>query len=273
MDHPGAGMSLITTSREELLDRTEVAFTRFRELVADVPADIRVGDGTWLTSDVARHVVTVFRRYTERPWRSREGLSATVPEVTALNHADVEALATLPRADLLDALDTEWEKYRALDITVDNTFPFHFGATIDGAGALGNMLAELLIHGYDTATAAHRSWPIEDRDALLVLNAAFQIAPFLVNPERTARVRSVVEFRIGAGHPQVITIDRAHARIEDAAAVGGRRDAIVAGPAAVVLLNLYPRIGRVAATRRGVRLRGGRRPWVLVQFPNWFLVP
>ena len=56
MDHPGAGMSLITTSREELLDRTEVAFTRFRELVADVPADIRVGDGTWLTSDVAGHV-------------------------------------------------------------------------------------------------------------------------------------------------------------------------------------------------------------------------
>ncbi|WP_172652849.1 maleylpyruvate isomerase N-terminal domain-containing protein [Rhodococcus opacus] len=264
-------MSLTTTSRAEL--RSDESFTRFCELVADVPPDIRVGDRSWSVGDVTRHMLSVVRRYTIRDLNSRDGLSPTVRDVTELNSADVEALEHLSHADLLDALHTEWSKYLALDVIMEDKVPFHFGATIDGFGALGNMLAELLIHGYDVATAAKRIWPIEDRDALLALNGVLQIAPVLADPVRTARVRAEIEFRIGDGRPQVVTIDRARCRIADATSTDGRRDVIVGGPPEPVLLNLYQRIGLLAAIRRGVRLHGGRRPWLIVQFKHWFLMP
>ncbi|MFC7448971.1 hypothetical protein [Rhodococcus daqingensis] len=263
-------MSLTRTTREELADRCGVAFSRFLDLSSATPADIRVGDGAWSAADVATHVLTVFRRYNDRDLTSRQGLSSSVAGLHEQNDAELRALAAVSHGQVLEELRTEWGRFALQDMDMDGVYPFHCGGTIDGYGGWGNMLGELLIHGYDIAMAAGRPWPLDDRDAVLILNGVFQVAPGFVDPARTAGVVARVEFRVPGGDPQVLAIDHGRCGVEEARRAGVRPDVVIGGPAPGLLLSLYQRIGVLAAARRGVLIRGGRRPWLALRLTQWF---
>jgi hypothetical protein len=50
-------------------------------------------------------------------------------------------------------------------------------------------------------------------------------------------------------------------------------DAVLRTPAATQLLTMYGRIGVGTATRRGMRVIGGRRPWRALRLPSMFERP
>ena len=126
------------------------------------------------------------------------------------------------------------------------------------------------MHGHDVARAAGRRWPIEARDALLVLNANLQVAAGVVSAAATREMTATFEFRVKGGRPHTLVIDRGAASMVESAQVAGRPDVIVAGPPAPFLLNLYGRLSAPRAALRGVGIRGGRRPWLGLRLASVF---
>lgn len=266
-------MTLVTTTAEELTSRATIAFDRFIALVAETPSTTPVGDGTWTSLDVAGHVLTVLRRYTSRDVTSSAGLSPTMAAVDAQNQAELDALGDLSVHEVLEELAVEHAELQSRRVDLNATFPFHFGQRIDGAGGRGNAIGELLVHGYDIARSVGRPWPIESRDALLVLNALLQVAPGVVDPAATRDMRALIEFRVKGGRPQTLIIDRGTASIIDSSRVDGRPDVVLGGPPVPVLLNLHGRLTAGRAAFRGVLVRGGRRPWLGLQMAKIFESP
>lgn len=263
-------MTLTTTSLAELQQRQELAMRRFVEIVAEVPPDTPVNDGTWTVRQVAAHVLTVTRRYTQRDIAVASGLSATFADLHAQNQTDVDAIGDRSTAELIEDLETEQQHLLALQLDPDATYPFHFDQRIDGLGGWGNLIGELLVHGYDVARAGGRPWTIEPRDAVLVLNGVFQVAPGALNRAAVRDLTAAFEFRVAGERPQTLLIDRGTARIVDSAGAPGRPDVVLGGPPVPVLLNLYGRLGAVRAGFRGVRIRGGRRPWLGLRLASLF---
>lgn len=262
-------MSLVTTSREELVERYEDAFRRFVELVHEVPPDTPLPKSEWTAGEVAVHVLSVYHRYNHRDFRSHEGLSPSVSALNQQNDRELEALQGLSRLDVTDRLKQESDAFLAQGLPVEDVYPFHLSQEIDGYGAYGNLLAELLVHGYDVAKAAGHPWPISNRDSLLILNALVQISAGAIDTVATSSVDAIIELRPRGGNPQRLRISHGSASVGDASTIPGRADVILGGPATPMMFNLFGRFGLVASAVRGVGVRGGRRPWLALRIEGW----
>lgn len=265
-------MGYITTDRDELLGRATAALERFAALAAEVHPQTRANGSDWTAQQVVAHVLSVMHRYTDRDLNSWVGLSATPGEVNEQNAKELAAYENLTMAELLPALrqqtETIIELYRMIDLNA--SYRFHFRRYIDGYGAAGNLIGELLVHGHDIARGAGRPWVIDDRDAQLVLNGALQVADGVLDPAAIAGRTLSVVWRIGDGSTMLNLVDGKGGFIEPADGPA-RPDVVIAGPPAVTLLSLYGRIGPFAAARRGLFVRGGRRPWRAAAINKLFL--
>ncbi|MEZ0577131.1 maleylpyruvate isomerase family mycothiol-dependent enzyme [Nocardioides sp. MH1] len=265
-------MTYITTDRDELLHRLAEAGQRFTRLAGSVPPDTRARASDWTARDVVAHVLTVVRRYTTRDLDSWDGLSSTPAEVNEQNAAELAALVDVGMDDLVAELRKELETLTAIyrEVDLDASYRFHFRTEIDGYGGLGNMIGELLVHGYDIARGAGRPWPIDDRDAQLVLNGILQVADGVLDPLATAGLDLSVLWRIGEARA-MLHLEHGRGGFIDPADGPARPDVVIGGPPAATLLSLYGRIGTFEAARRGVLVRGGRRPWRALGIDRLFL--
>lgn len=266
-------MNLIDTSVEELKEREQVAFRRFLAVVTETPSATPVADGAWNAGQVAAHVLTVFRRYNHRDLTSPTGLSKNMADLDAQNQAELDAVSGLTHAEVVDELTSEQKLLENLELDPATTYPFHFGQTIDVFGGWGNAIGELLVHGHDVARATGRRWPIAPRDALLVMNANFQVAAGAVSPEAAQDMSATFEFRVRGGRPQTLAIERGDVAMLPSSLVPGRPDVVLAGPPVPFLLNLYGRLSTPGAALRGVGIRGGRRPWLGLRLARVFETP
>lgn len=255
-------MDYITTDRDELIARATVAFERFARLAAAVHPQTPARGSEWTARQVVAHVLTVMHRYTDRDLDTWDGLSATPGEVNEQNAKELAAYEHLAMADLLTSLRQQFDLVIAVysQLDLDASYRFHFRRHIDGYGAAGNLIGELLVHGHDIARGAGRAWPIEDRDAQLVLNGVLQIADGALDPAAIQDVDLSVLWRIGETGA-MLQLERGKGGFIDPADGPAKPDVVIAGPPAAVLLSLYGRIGTLEAVRRGVFVRGGRRPW------------
>ncbi|GAC1611449.1 MAG: hypothetical protein NVS3B26_24440 [Mycobacteriales bacterium] len=263
-------LSIATTTVKELEDRTEQAFAQFTNLLHTVGPDARLTQGSWTSWDVAAHLLTVLTRYTRRDFTVRDGLAATAEALTTDNARELRALGDVGMAELLRRLDSEFDAYRKVALPLEQMFPFHGMQQIDGAGARSNVLGELLIHGYDLAVSTGRAWPLQQRDLLLVLNGALQVAGAWLKPEKADGLRLDVALHVRGGHPQVLHIADGTGVVRDLLP-SDRPDSVIKSPAVPLALLLYGRLTLPAAIRRGVLIAGGRRPWTGLRVPNLFL--
>jgi hypothetical protein len=74
---------------------------------------------------------------------------------------------------------------------------------LDLAGVTGAELGEVLVHGYDIATAMQRPWPLPADDARLALCAALRLTSAYVNPEAARGHTGGYDLRIRGG-PRVV---------------------------------------------------------------------
>lgn len=136
---------------------------------------------------------------------------------------------------------------------------------IDTAAGLSNLLAEFLVHGWDVASAAGRRWPIEERDAALILNGVMQLVPAYARGDATDSLRVVL--RVPDAARWLLDFDGGRCESRPARA-GEKADVVVRAPARTLMLALYSRLSLTASMRGGLLVAGGRRPWLVTRLPR-----
>jgi len=264
---------LVFTTGDELWDRIHQAHRRFAALLSVTPHKTQIRGSDWTAGEVAGHLLTVLRRYTQRDLTSSEGLSPDGSGLRDQNAVELEELGAYSVAEILDQVwqelaDVEKKLPRTMDL--HQKFPFHGGQEIDAAGALGSLIGEFLVHGRDVARARGKQWKIGSRNAALALTVGMQVCPGYVSEDAPGNLK--VEIRTPETNPWIIDVvdGQATSRL---AVRGEAVDVRLYGRAQPLLLNLYGRIGLAQATALGTVITGGRRPWRVSRLPSTFLAP
>jgi uncharacterized protein (TIGR03083 family) len=180
-------MQATTTYLDRVRPAIEEVGERFATLVSAAPdPSLRIRHSDWTVSEATAHVVTVAPRYADGP----EGRGTWVQDPKALpelNQGQIRALGTHSLAELaaqlrhdLAALEDQVAGYGS----APPSFRFHGGELVPADVALGILLGELVVHGWDIAQAVHQPWPIDPGHVALILEGLVPIVPGWVDPQR-----------------------------------------------------------------------------------------
>ncbi|WP_240437823.1 maleylpyruvate isomerase N-terminal domain-containing protein [Sciscionella marina] len=234
---------------------------RFTELAVSAPDEDAVVAATpaWSVTDVLGHVAMEPSRYRDLAlgrgeWPSR------VADLPAFNAEQVRTLPTRDRADLAGILLADTDALLATIAEFGDRPPlmnFDGDQRVRADLALGTLLGEFVVHGYDIARSLGKPWPIEPSHVPIIMAGLHQILPgWAKSPAHTAsyalRLRGLASytyvFRDGE-----LTVDPAEP---------GRIDVRLSlEPVTALLLN-YGRIGPVKPALTGKALVWGRKPWL-----------
>ena len=262
---------LVDTSRDELRERIGQARERFDRLVRTADPLARPPGMKWTVQQVVAHVLTVARRY-QGMAHGRDYPHAAYPrELDVINQTELEAaMAPIPElADQLRALAAEMDSYFDAVTNEPPTIPFPAGAIIDGITAQTNWLGELLLHGQDVARAVKTPWELPERDMLLVARGLMQIGPAYLRAATSPDTDVCVAYQLSGARPYLAHIRHGTAEIRVRRS-DDRPDAVLQLPASTLTQLFYQRIGLFSAVLRGLRVRGGRRPWVALKLMSYF---
>lgn len=161
-----------------------------------------------------------------------------------------------------------------VDATVDrpgdDPVTFQAGLPHTLFGLVGIFLGELVLHGYDMASALGRPWPIDAGDAALVLAAYTPVFGLQVDQQRTKGLTAAVGIELrGAGEMTARFTDGAFG-IEPA---GGPVDATLSADPVAFLMVGSGRLSRYEAVALGAMTVGGNRPDLAFDFPTLFIYP
>jgi uncharacterized protein (TIGR03083 family) len=261
------------------LDRVRPAITqmgeRFADLVTAAPdPDRKVPHSPdWTIQEATAHVVTVAVRYADGPERRSTWVDdpQALPE---LNQAQIQALGTRDTAELADqlrhdlaALCHQIESYG----TAPPSFRFHGGELVPADVALGILLGELVVHGWDIAQALQRPWPIDPGHVALILEGLVPIVPGWVDPERARGFTATykVQLRGQATHIFSFQDGRLQVNPDQEPPI----DAHISADPAALLLVLYRRQSQWGHIALGRLLAWGRKPWLALTFVGRFHQP
>jgi uncharacterized protein (TIGR03083 family) len=208
---------------------------RFVELVSELDEEELarpVPDLDWTVIDVVAHVATVWRRYTVDPARA-----ATWHDVAVANAADIVAIGhdTEP---LLEEIMTHTSLMAMAPATLepDALRPFHAGQSLTLAGAWGNAVNELLVHGDDVARATGRTWRVEAADLEPFWRYTTSVMPgFMTARGRAAHDRWTLDLGFASG-PVRLRFDGGALHVDEPGE--WRPDHVVSGDAALVTLAM-----------------------------------
>ncbi|HVD14059.1 MAG TPA: maleylpyruvate isomerase family mycothiol-dependent enzyme [Actinomycetota bacterium] len=261
------------------LDRVRPAITqvgeRFAALVTAAPDPQRKVPHSpdWTIQEAAAHVVTVAPRYADGP--ERRGTWVTDPQaLPELNQAQIQALGTHSTAELADrlrldlaALCDQIEGYG----TAPPSFRFHGGELVPADVALGILLGELVVHGWDIAQAVRQPWPIDPGHVALILDGLAPIVPGWVDPERARGFTATFKVRLRGQATYTFAFQDGCLQVNP----GGERpvDTHISADPAALLLVLYRRQSQWKHIAAGRLLAWGRKPWLALTFVGRFHQP
>jgi uncharacterized damage-inducible protein DinB len=266
-------IGLVDTNRGELRERIALARGRFDRLVRTADPDARVPRSEWTVQQTVAHVLTVAHRY-QGIARGTDYHRAGHPrELDAINQGELEAvMAPIPElADQLQDLAPEMDAYFDTHSDDEPTIPFHH-AVGGGLAWQTNWLGELLFHGHDVARAVKTRWELPEREMALVLRGALQLAAAWLRRDIGAATDLCVAFEVHGARPYLIHVHDSRAEIRERRAED-RPDAVLKCSASVFAQLLYQRTGPLLATLRGLRIVGGRRPWLALRLQSYFERP
>lgn len=263
----------VYTDGAELWDRLHQAHRRFAALASVTPAKHQIQGSTWTAGEVAAHLLTVLRRYTQRDLSNAEGLSRDAAGLTTLNRVQLAEFKDLSVGEVVDLMwqelaDLEQRVPRSTDL--HQTYPFHGGERVDVAGLLGILIGEFLVHGRDVARSRGKSWEIGSRNAALALNGMVQAAPGFVSPYASGDVK--MEIRTPQSNPWIL--DLSDGNLDSRLA--RRRESVdvkIFVRSEPLLLLQLGRIGLLRMSGLGSAVVGGRRPWRITRLGSSFETP
>jgi uncharacterized protein (TIGR03083 family) len=265
---------IVDTSRDELRERIALAGQRFDRLIRAADPLAKPPGRDWTVQQIAAHVLTLGHRYRQLARGVDYSYAADARSIADINQAELVA-AMAPVSELADELRTVSEELDSFfDATSDDrpTIPFHAFGFMSGITAQTNWLGELLLHGEDIAKAAGAQWQLSERDMLLILRGAREMTPLYLRPGVSADTDICVAFEIRGARRYLIHIHRGTAQMRERRP-DDRPDAVLRVPASTLTQLLYQRIGPLTAVRRGLRIVGGRRPWMALKLVSYFERP
>lgn len=261
----------MTTGSSHLAEgRTAIAaitpsFVRLvRESAHDGPAI-----GHWGTGEVACHVSHVIAADTA-------ALAGESPPPSELTPAAVAVLTDAMLADdperdvgvLADRIDAQLADFLAVsDAPASEQVTWLGGIQLPASAVACHLLEELLVHGFDLATATNGEWTIAPEHAVLALagaagpivNAAGPMA--FVDPARAQGFRARFDVRVRGYQRLTFVFDDGMTIVDDD--TSGPVDAHLSADPVSMLLLMLGRISTGRALRSGKVRAWGRRPWRL----------
>ncbi len=267
-------MATATAYLDRVLPAIDRLGERFAALVTSAPDPAApIPDSAWTVRDATAHVVSVARRYIDGP----EGRGTWVPDprdLAALNDTQIEALGDLDMGELaarlrrdLTALAAQLRAYG----TAPPSFRFHGGEPVAADVALGILLGELVVHGWDIARAVARPWPIDPGDVELILDGVEPILPGWVDHEHAGDLTAIFEVRLRGGSTRRWSFR--NGRLDTTSPSTDRPDVHISADPAALLLVFYRRESQWSHIARGRMLAWGRRPWLAFTLATRFHTP
>jgi uncharacterized protein (TIGR03083 family) len=227
----------------------------------------------WTIKDVTAHVTSVVPRFSLGPQGAGEW-AQTPGELPELNQRQGQALADLSvdqlvqtqRSDLKSLLD----QIRGYG-DAPPVFGFHGGASVGADIALGILLGEFVVHGWDIARATSRPWPIRPRHAELILRGVDPVLPGFVNRSAAGVLTATFRFKMRGQGTHVYSF--VNGRLDVNPGTGRKIDAHISAEPVAALLVLYQRESQWKHIAMGRMLAWGRKPWLALTLVNRFYPP
>ena len=234
---------------------------RFSNLLRTSPDGTRkVPHLTWTVGETGAHVLVSTRLYPDM-------LAGVSTGWASLRDGDAEnarLLAEIPEREpreIADAMDIAAPTLReAFAGYSEDLATWHAGLRIPPAAMVGMLVGDMLVHGWDIATAIEGTWIIDPPDACLSFAAVMPVIAQFVD-DRAAKGFSAtygIQFRRGPA----FTLAFADGSLTATEGRPSRADCRMSVDPVAYLLTSYGRIPVWRPAVRGQLVTYGRRPWI-----------
>ncbi|WP_439032127.1 maleylpyruvate isomerase family mycothiol-dependent enzyme [Gordonia terrae] len=261
-------------SRFDYIDAALATGERFVELVNGVDdPETRLADTPgWTLTDCVGHVALAPSRFLDLARGEGEWCcnAVDVPDFNAKQIAnlptrDIDAL-TSRLTDDLEALADEVSHFQA------QVPKMHFDGDriIRADAALGLLIGEFVVHGYDIARALGARWWVEPEVVLMVIRARQHVLPSWVDPVTAAGHHGTYDIRLrGCGERHVYEFTNGDLVIDPPQP--RRPDVHISVDPATALLAGYGRLSPAWVGITGKAVAWGARPWLAARLAQKFL--
>jgi uncharacterized protein (TIGR03083 family) len=251
------------------------ATARLADLIRPLPRlEQPVPNSEWTARQTVAHLVTGLDLYTE----IATGTPSPIAVLDAAAYAEdarrrISDVAEADPSKLAYLLDDAADRFlsAATGQAGDTLVTWHGGMQLDLAALVGVMAGEVVLHGYDTARAAGRPWPLLADEVAVVLGAYSPLTGLTVDVVRTRGLTAAVGVDLRGLASFVARFDDGQFCVE--ATAERPVDATLCADPAAFLLVTAGRMERWPAFALGLYEADGPRPELAVGFNDFFVFP
>jgi hypothetical protein len=234
---------------------------RFSALLRTAPDGTRrVPHLNWTVGETGAHVLCSLRRYPEM----LAGASTGWAGLSDSEAENARLLAEIPEREpkeIADAIDVAALMFReAFASYLEDDATWHAGLRIPPASMVGILVGDMLIHGWDIATAIERPWLIDAPDASLAFAATILVGPHFVDAEAARGFSATYGIRLRRGPSFTLTFTDGRLTVTEGQPP--HADCRMSVDPVAYLLTAYGRVPVWRPALRGQLVPYGRRPWL-----------
>ena len=225
------------------------------------PSDRPIPHLEWTISQCVAHMLISNWMYADQV--VGPGVSMSIEQTGELNTWSVSLLSGLDPSALAGEMARSNAHFMAVASSLphDATFTWWSGAEARVDVAIGLLVGERIVHGWDIARALGRPWTIHPRHAAIAMQASFAVMPLIVDPEAAAGLDAVFEMRLRGHGRYEFRFTDGHLSTSRTSAARDAGCRVSADPVALLLVG-YGRTSQWGALLRGRMVAWGRRPWL-----------